>query len=74
MLVNHKKIYRCDICLKEEEWKNPLWYAITFWLGKHIEHEFHVCSRRCEDELRRLNRKQKLAIYKQNTYFHPHGK
>jgi len=63
MRVFHETAYKCDICGKVGVWSKTSWLSVTFYLGDNWEHEFHVCSKECDEKLLMLKRdgRKKLA-------------
>lgn len=58
MEILTETIYRCDICGKESKWIDGQWIAHEYPF-KNYEHEFHVCSKQCDEKLADITKKQR---------------
>lgn len=55
-------IYKCDVCGKQERWITGIWIAHIYLIGQNHEHEFHLCSKECDDKLSAMSKKERKTL------------
>lgn len=63
MEITRNPLFSCDICHKQSEWKKGVWIARIYMINtKDFEHEFHLCSDICDDKLKVMTKKERMAL------------
>lgn len=62
MQIQRDLLFTCDVCRVKSAWIRGQWIAHIYMLKNNWEHEFHVCSKKCDDLLSGMTKKERIKL------------